>query len=229
MSAAPCVAPCSAMDSSYLRRRTEHSILCAPTALNSVDYCCLVDSGNSLPLRDCSDNTVDLDKPIVASVVVLLDRCCPSAVTRLVVAIRIGKSVNAMRRRRALSHVGKESLETIAPPIAHGNAKTSVFVEICSRRVVAPRFDALPNTVFGGWIVGVHRTSVRRHRRSMKAAARPRIQRSKSIAKNYQSCPAIAGAIPCRGTGRFCAINNRKPAEFLASKVNEFSHYREPQ
>lgn len=211
----------------WLRRWAEHRIPCAPSTLNSVDYRFLVDAGNAPPLGGRSHNPVNLNKPIVAPVVVLLNRCRPSAVAWFVVSSCIRESIKAMCGRWTLSHVGKKSLKAVSPLIAHGNSESTVFVEICSRGVMAPRFNALPNTVFRGRIVGVHRSSVCRNGIPMEAAARLCIHGSQTISQNHQSRSAIAYAIPHRRANRFCAIDNKKPAESPSGYVNEFCHFSE--
>lgn len=54
----------------------------------------------------------------------LLSACCPSAISRLVVAVIID-AINRVAGRRAFAHVGKKGTE-IFPPLAHGDTALSI-------------------------------------------------------------------------------------------------------
>lgn len=82
----------------------------------------------------------------VASIGVLFSLGCPSAISRLVVAIVVD-SVDAMAWRRWLAHVCNERFEAVRPALAHADASCAVPLVVWSRRVSASGDHRAPRVI----------------------------------------------------------------------------------
>src|SRR5262245_30628035 len=82
----------------------------------------------SLAERDTPADLLDefAAQHIRAHVMSLLVNRGPSTVPRFIVSIVIWKSIDRIRRRWSLSHVGKKCFKVSSPPIANGDAAPAV-------------------------------------------------------------------------------------------------------
>ena len=100
---------------------------------------CPIGSDHRLAERD--------DHKALAGVASLLFRRRPSAVLGAVPAVVVD-AVDGVRGRRLRSHVRKEALERLAPPLAHGDPAPAIGGERLAAGVAAAILHRLPRLVF---------------------------------------------------------------------------------
>jgi hypothetical protein len=137
-----------------------------PPAIDAREYCALGNSRYFRPFGNASCLPLMGQDVVVGFVAHLLDRCCPSAVARLVSDV----VVDAIDRRagRGRPHISDESLVR-APALAYGNATPSVVRE--------------------GWVVGVGAPGEHLRPRNMRLVSRLSSSGAVSDAGNFPVAP----------------------------------------
>lgn len=96
--------------------------------------------------------------PLVAC---LLAPCCPSAIRRFIVAVRV-YTVNAVSFAWLTSHVLQKQLKAILPSVAHCNTSSSVVAKLGVVGIAAPSSDSTPAIVLNRALFS-SRVSVGKH------------------------------------------------------------------
>jgi len=164
------------------------------------------------------------------SIVGLLTRRSPSAVSGFVIAIVVGIAIDGMTLRPR-THVGKERSERIPPTFTHPDPASAVAVVTFNTRVIATTLHREPNHIFGG-------------------SSRANLVTGTSMfceCGNVQILPhaPTTTCVPCRhsdartryffsagasesprdtSSGIAVSTNGSEPAEYLACDVFEFGH-----
>lgn len=100
------------------------------------------------PFGNCLSASTISNSPVVAPVVGLPLCCCPSAVTRFVITVRVDSVERTSVRSR--SHVRKEIGERLSPSVADANSATTIGAIARLTFVLASRSHRLPGAVFTG-------------------------------------------------------------------------------
>lgn len=100
----------------------------------------------SEPLPKRAPLAVELDVPTAPVVVVLVNRQCPSAILRRVLAVVVD-TFHGVQGTRLRSHVSEERREVVQPLVTHRDATRPVVSVGPSASVVAPRLGSSPCSV----------------------------------------------------------------------------------
>jgi hypothetical protein len=149
----------------------------------------------------------------------LLARAGPPAVLRTVRAVVV-TAIDSVSRTRLWSHVAQKCLKAIPPPIANGDAATSVGRVTRVSRVVASADDVKPGLV--KWMLG--HIALGTNGRRVDASTGLRVGASQIARAGFNITPAVALASPeANGltsiNSRWEFFGNRQPPKPLADKV----------
>jgi hypothetical protein len=145
----------------------------------------------------------------------LLKRCGPSAVRRLVVAVRI----YAVERLawRAWPHVGKEGSEVVTPSVAHRDAAATVKAKLRVCLYETTSFSVGPRLVFA---------------RCSPASCVPVSSRSRNERFGSEAATASGSAISQRiasHVGRGTAITNARPDGTSSRAIRSAQYHQTPK
>ena len=136
-----------------------------PPSAHAIPETRATDARLAAPLGNCLSFPEIGKPPVGASVVRLFLLCCPSHVSRLVVAVVVD-AVQRVRFSRGNSNIGKKCVKRVTPLVADRN---SAFVVIAVD-IVAARFHAHPTNVLVACVSSLC-ASMNRNPFAMKTAA----------------------------------------------------------
>jgi hypothetical protein len=168
------------------------------------------------------------EKMVSAGVILLNLHRRPSAILRRIISIVVD-SINGVFLAGLISHIVKEVLKRMSPPITNGDSTTTVVREPFVFFSVAPVPHARPRSVFSGAVHAVNRVFFSYDIVGV-ATAGGRFSCSEAITSHGGDIPAIADTLPHLAFPARClnviwgAFYNSKFTEFLTSKVDELRH-----
>lgn len=185
-----------------------------------------VNPGDRAPVCDDLPNPVNLYVNIALLVSRLLRRSYPTAVARLITFIVVN-SINAVQRRRRLTHVGKEIVERL-PALTNSDAAPAVSVIVRIRRIFATTPHLAPSAVNLSAAKSVPLQPRCRGFRT-KAPAGSDVARRKISPRAFDYFPAFTTTQPATalaGDYRHCG-NDRQAAKGFFGQINKFCHKTE--
>lgn len=133
--------------------RSSYCFLFAPPVFDSEPKPGRRDPDTSSPFRMAQCFSFECDKTIPASILGLLNGGSPTAITGLVMTVRID-SIQRVLFSWSRSHVTQEGSEVINPFFADSNPPSSVSMVITCKLVATPRLHRNPSVVFRGCSTG---------------------------------------------------------------------------
>lgn len=126
------------------------SLLYTPFAnIKPTDHGSFFDSKAAAPFSHYQPFASKFKPTIAPHILRLLSICCPTAIRRFVISIRIN-SIYGMLRGGSFSHILQKLRKTIFPLGANCNPLASVKMPFPIFRIFAPCFYLLPTTIFFG-------------------------------------------------------------------------------
>jgi hypothetical protein len=133
----------ASLDSVTERVFVGHGLGCSPkTYIGNLKF--------PAPVGDDFALTVQTHPSVAAHIARLLPRCRPANISRLIVAIVIGKAINRMAGRWARADVRKKRGERLSPFLANGYPPRPITGVLRTLRIIATLVHRLPTGVFGG-------------------------------------------------------------------------------
>jgi len=160
--------------------------------------------------------------PVISLVCRLLVLCCPTAVSRLVVAVVVGVAIKCVLFCRRITHVSIEICE-LQPPLAHANATATVVAVLLHFSIIAAVNHRVPNPIDAG--AGLAVNVVGSHEFMHPASAANRVSFSQLLRSDYRGISAVTVAEPFNRFDAFGSSNlpNNEPAKSLACDVDKTS------
>lgn len=193
---------------------------CGPTPRQPVCKKATRDTEFSSPLGQRQTKSVEFDCDVVASIVSLLRSRCPSAISRLVVAL-IVHAIQCMEHGWAKSHVS-DKIQNASPLTAHDDAASAVIFITPISRVVATLIHRIPRLVGGSLSQSVDGMSGRRSL-PQQATTAPCVSGNEGIDANSQARATVAKANIF--TLRYSLFGN-EASEAMADSVFKWRHGR---
>lgn len=170
-----------------------------------------------------SQNLAIVRDPIVARRVAgLLDASSPTAIRRLIIAIRIGVAIKA-HVWRAWSHIFQKSGKIISPFVAHGNSTTAIVAKRAIPTIETTAFRMSPCLKLTAMCLSMCRHALNVCFAS-KATATSCFSGKEIVTAIGSNRTASATANPSRFAPQviLCAANNHQTNELLSHKINRF-------
>lgn len=185
------------------------------------------------PFDHAFAHTVDANNMISSGISSLFLWCCPSAISRPVVAIYID-SINRMRSAWSRSHILVKRFEAVLPAIAYRDATSSIMGKTFRIFVFTSGFYFAPSPPFRAFTEAMSKAVIAIYEGFscfflIKTTATKRTLADIGCCSDYTAA-ALAGAQPhgIIGPGFVGTFNNCQTSKFKSLKLKSFTHESSP-